>query len=100
MKVKSLSRVRPLATPWTAAYQVPPSMGFFQALLLLVGIKQIVLYCPLEGFGYHIHCDPSGLESCLPGSSVHGILHAGVLEWGAIAFVLISHASKVMLKIL
>ena len=27
-KVKSLSRVRLLATPWTAAYQAPPSMGF------------------------------------------------------------------------
>ena len=27
-KVKSLSRVRLLATPWTAAYQPPPSMGF------------------------------------------------------------------------
>ena len=28
MKVKSLSRVRFLVTPWTAAYQAPPSMGF------------------------------------------------------------------------
>ena len=28
VKVKSLSRVRSLATPWTAAYQAPPSMGF------------------------------------------------------------------------
>ena len=28
MKVKSLSRARLLATPWTAAYQAPPSMGF------------------------------------------------------------------------
>ena len=28
LKVKSLSRVRLLATPWTAAYQVPPSIGF------------------------------------------------------------------------
>ena len=28
MKVKSLSRVRLLSTPWTAAYQAPPSMGF------------------------------------------------------------------------
>ena len=28
MKVKSLSRVRLLATPWTATYQAPPSMGF------------------------------------------------------------------------
>ena len=28
VKVKSLSRVRLLATPWTAAYQAPPSVGF------------------------------------------------------------------------
>ena len=28
MKGKSLSRVLLLATPWTAAYQAPPSMGF------------------------------------------------------------------------
>ena len=28
VKVKSLSSVRLLATPWTAAYQAPPSMGF------------------------------------------------------------------------
>ena len=28
MKVKSLSRVGLIATPWTAAYQAPPSMGF------------------------------------------------------------------------
>ena len=28
VKVKSLSRVWLLATPWTAAYQVSPSMGF------------------------------------------------------------------------
>ena len=27
VKVKSLSRARPLATPWTAAHQAPPSMG-------------------------------------------------------------------------
>ena len=28
MKVKWLSRARLLATPWTAAYLAPPSMGF------------------------------------------------------------------------
>ena len=28
VKVKSLSRVPLLATPWTAAFQAPPSMGF------------------------------------------------------------------------
>ena len=27
-KLKSLSRVRLFATPWTVAYQAPPSMGF------------------------------------------------------------------------
>ena len=28
VKVKSLSRARLVATPWTAAHQAPPSMGF------------------------------------------------------------------------
>ena len=28
MKVNSLSRIQLLATPWTIAYQAPPSMGF------------------------------------------------------------------------
>ena len=28
VKVKSLSRVPLFATPWTVAYQAPPSMGF------------------------------------------------------------------------
>ena len=28
VKVQSLSRVQLLATPWTAAHQAPPSMGF------------------------------------------------------------------------
>ena len=28
VKVKSLSRIQLFATPWTAAYQAPPSMGF------------------------------------------------------------------------
>ena len=28
VKVKSLSHVRLFVTPWTAAYQAPPSMGF------------------------------------------------------------------------
>ena len=35
--MKSLSRVRLLATPWIAAYQAPPSMGFFQTRVLELG---------------------------------------------------------------
>ena len=34
VKVKSPSRVQLLATPWTAAYQAPLSVGFFQARVL------------------------------------------------------------------
>ena len=30
VKVKSLSRVQVFETPWTVAYQAPPSMGFFR----------------------------------------------------------------------
>ena len=37
VKVKSLSSVWLLATPWTAAYQAPPSMGFSRQELLESG---------------------------------------------------------------
>ena len=43
------------------------------------------------------------MDCSLPGSSIHGIFQARVLEWGAIDYrtiALISHTSKVMLKIL
>ena len=33
---------------------------------------------------YPTRSDP--MDSSLPGSSIHGIFQAGVLEWGAIAF--------------
>ena len=33
MKVKAVSRVQPLATPWTAPHQAPPSMGFVKPSL-------------------------------------------------------------------
>ena len=39
------------------------------------------------------------MDCSLPGSSIHGIFQATVLEWGAIAFSL-SHTSKVIIKIL
>ena len=46
VKVKSFSCVRLLATPWTAAYQAPPSMGFSRQeywsgvpLLQIVGLS-------------------------------------------------------------
>ena len=42
VKVKSLSRVRLLATPWTAAYQAPPSMEFSK--------REYWSGLPLQGF--------------------------------------------------
>ena len=49
VKVKSPSRVRLVKTPWTAAYQAPPSMGFsrqeyWSGLPLPSPIKQVKLH--------------------------------------------------------
>ena len=45
VKVKLLSRARLLATPWTAAHQAPPSMGFFQAIVLEWGAIAFSISC-------------------------------------------------------
>ena len=63
MKVKSLSRVRLLGTPWSAAYQAPPHMGFSRHRLSGVQL-----------------CKP--MDYSLLGSSVHGIFQARIWEWG------------------
>ena len=39
MKVKLLSHVRLVATPWTAAYQAAPSMGFSKSSLEWGGVE-------------------------------------------------------------
>ena len=49
MKVKSLSRVRPSVTPWTAAFQTTPSMGFsrqeyWSGVPLLPIVEDICVY--------------------------------------------------------
>ena len=82
-----LSRVQPCATPQTAAHQAPPSLGFsrqehwsglpFPSTMRESEVTQL---CPTLS-------DP--MDCSLPGSSVHGILQARVLEWGAIAFSVI-----------
>ena len=122
--MKSLSRVRLFATPWTVAYQGPPSMGFSRQKswsglpfpspgdLPNPGIepgspalqadalpseppgKPILFYFILFFYQGETEsevaqscltlCDP--LDCSLPGSSVHEIFHARVLEWVAISF--------------
>ena len=48
VKVKSLSRVRLLATPWTAAYQAPLSMGFSR--------QEMWCHCHCLLLGYAYDC--------------------------------------------
>ena len=67
-KVKSLSRVRLFVTPWTIAYQAPPSMGFsrqecwsglpfpsplslsLQSHIYLVGALREFIYSPRQTY--------------------------------------------------
>ena len=83
-----LSRVRLCVTPETAAHQAPPSLGFSRQehwsglhfLLQCMKVKsesEVTQSCPT--LRDPMNCSP-------PGSSVHVIFQAGVLEWGAIAF--------------
>jgi len=65
VKVKSLSRVGPLATPWTAAHQAPPSMGFSR--------QEYWSGVPMPSssfYGLMTICIPS-FEKCLYKSFVH-----------------------------
>ena len=81
------SRVRLCATPEMAAHQAPPSLGFssqehWSGLQLLQCMKvksqsEVTQSCLTLS-------DP--MDCSLPGSSIHGIFQARVLEWGAIAF--------------
>ena len=77
MKVKLLSRVRLLATPWTVAHQAPPSMGFSrQEYWSGVPLPSPILPVrynqkPLLLFSLQVMSDllcPHRL--CIPGSSV------------------------------
>ena len=83
VKVKSLSRVRLLATPWTATHQAPPSMGFSRQEYW----SGVPLPSPLMHARSLQVCltlwDPM---NCSPqGSPVHEILQARLLEWVAIS---------------
>ena len=77
--MKSLSRIRLVWTPWTVAYQAPPSMGFYrQEYWSGVPLPSLIPYaaaaaakscqlCPTL-------CDP--IDGSPTGSSVPGILQA------------------------
>ena len=80
------SRIRLCATPETVAHQAPPSLGFSRQehwsglpfpSPMQESESEVTQSCPTPS-------DP--MDCSLPGSSVHGIFQARVLEWGAIAF--------------
>ena len=51
VKVKSLSRVQLLATPWTAAHQAPPSMGFAKQECVAIAFS-----FEMEGIHKYLFC--------------------------------------------
>ena len=83
VKVKSLSRVWLFATTWTAAYQAPPSMGFSRQEYW----SGVPLPSPEVAQSCSTLCNP--MDCSLPGSTVHGIFQARILEWVANSLITI-----------
>ena len=75
VKVKSLSRVWPSATPWTAAFQAPPLMGFSRQEYW----SGVPLPSPKVTQSRPTLCNPIDYTA-------HEILQARILEWVASPF--------------
>ena len=88
------SRIWLCVTPETAAHQAPPSLGFsrqehWSGLPFLSPMHE----SEKSKRNRSVVSDSSDPMDCSPpGSSIHGIFQARVLEWGAIAFSLTSHS--------
>ena len=78
VKVKSLSRVQLFATPWTTAYQAPPSMGFsrqeYWSGVPLPSLKYITVYLFLSWWTFIFVSNMCYHKNCFnwdfPGGSV------------------------------
>ena len=87
-KLSCFSRVRHCVIPQMEAYQAPPSPGFSR--------QEYWSGLPFPSAMHESENESEVAQSCLtpsdpmdwcpPGSSVHGIFQARVLEWVAIAF--------------
>ena len=81
------SHVRLCVTPETAAHQAPPFLGFsrqehWSGLPFPSPMRESEVVQSCLTLSDPMDCSP-------PGSSVHGIFQARVLEWGAIAGVIV-----------
>ena len=82
------SRVWLCATPETAAHQAPPSLGFsrqehWSGLPFPSPMHESEKW---KGSRSVVSNSSDRMDCSPPGSSIHGIFQARVLEWGAIAF--------------
>ena len=98
LPLSHFSRVRLCATPLTAAHQAPPSLGFSRQeqwsglpFPSPMPESEIAQLCPTLS-------NPT--DCSFPGSSVHGIFQARVLEWGALEQVSSSRLEEVKYCIL
>ena len=81
-----VSRVWLCATPQTAAHQAPPSLGFSrQEHWSGLPFPSPVHESEKSKWSRLFPTLSNPMDWSLPGSSVHGICQARVLEWGAIA---------------
>ena len=88
------SRVQLCATPQTVAHQAPPSLGFSRQEHWS-GLPSPSPMCESEVTQLCLTLsDP--MDCSPPGSSVHGIFQARVLEWVAIAFSKMTNLDSVL----
>ena len=73
VKVKSLSHVRLFSTPWTAAYQAPPSMGFSRQEYW----SGLPLPSPVFLMNHHfLREKPRFIDPSLPSTSHRSLVHS------------------------
>ena len=77
VKVKSLSRVRLFETPWPAAYQAPPSMGFSRQEYWsgVPSLPYIYIYGKMNQAYLYIYPLPSGFSSHLGHQSANSLCY-------------------------
>ena len=86
---QSFGRVRLFAAPQTVAHQAPPSMGFSRqehwTRLPVPSSKETIERKKVKSLS-RVQLSVTPMDCSLPGSSIHGVFQARVLEWVASSF--------------
>ena len=86
---KSLQSCPTLCDPIDGSHQAPPSLGFSREEHWSLGCHFLLQCMKVKSESEVAQSCPTlsdRMDCSLPGSSIHGIFQAKVLEWGAIAF--------------